>query len=69
MPTELQDAIDRFLGGAPVGSLRVNAVRKMAHSVIDAWREGRVTTAQALRALADGLEAMHAAEHGHLGVA
>jgi hypothetical protein len=69
MPRDLANAIDRFLGGAPCGSLRASAVRTMAHAVIDAWRDGRVTTAQALRALDEGLEAMHAAEHGHLGVA
>ncbi len=61
MPDELPDAIDRFLGSANE-ELRATAVRRMAHAVMEAWREGRVTTAQALRALDDGLEAMQGAE-------
>jgi hypothetical protein len=58
MPDDLSDAIDRFFGGAN-GELRGTAVRRMAHTVIEAWRDGRLTTAQALRALDDGLEALH----------
>jgi hypothetical protein len=61
MPDEPPDAIDRFLGSAN-GELRTTAVRRMAHSVMEAWREGRLTTAQALRALDDGLDAMHGSE-------
>jgi hypothetical protein len=68
MSDELSEAIDRFLGSAN-GELRTNAVRRMAHSVIEAWREGRVTTAQALRALEDGLEAMHDPERSRAGAA
>ena len=68
MPDELDDAIDRFLGSA-TGELRTTAVRRMAHSVMEAWREGRITTAQALRALDDGLEAMHDPERSRAGAA
>jgi hypothetical protein len=68
MPDELSDAIDRFFGSAD-GELRGTAVRRMAHTVIEAWREGRLTTAQALRALDDGLDAMHAPEDTRAGAA
>ena len=57
MGDDLADAIDRFLGSAP-GSLRTAALRHVAHVTVDAWRQGRVPTAQALRALADSREAM-----------
>jgi hypothetical protein len=68
MPDDLSDAIDRFFGSTN-GELRGTAVRRMAHSVIEAWREGRLTTAQALRALDDGLEAVHAQEPPSAGAA
>jgi hypothetical protein len=68
MPDKLDDAIDRFLGSSD-GELRTTAVRRMAHSVMEAWREGRITTAQALRALDDGLEAMHDPERSRAGAA
>jgi hypothetical protein len=59
MPTDLANAIDRFLGAAP-GSQRTIAVRYLAHAAIEAWREGRVPTTQALRALNQSHEAMRA---------
>jgi hypothetical protein len=62
MPDKPDDPIDRFLGSADGGELRTTAVRRMAHDVMEAWREGRITTQQALRALDDGLEAMHGSE-------
>jgi hypothetical protein len=68
MPDELSLAIDRFFGGAN-GELRGTAVRRMAHAVIEAWRDGRLTTAQVLRALDEGLEAVHAPEHPRAGAA
>ena len=57
MPDELAKAIDRFLGRAP-GSLRTVEVRRLAHAVVEAWRDGRLPTSQALRALNDSHEAM-----------
>mgnify|MGYP001400439345 CR=1 FL=1 len=57
MPDELAQAIDRFLGGAP-GSLRMTEVRRLAHAAVEAWRNGRVPTAHALRALNDSHQAM-----------
>jgi hypothetical protein len=59
MPDELANAIDRFLGSAPQ-SVRTVAVRQLAHAAIEAWRTGRVPTAQALRALDESHEAMRA---------
>jgi hypothetical protein len=59
MPIDLANAIDRFLGNAP-WSVRTIAVRHLAHAAIEAWREGRVPTAQALRALDQSHDAMRA---------
>jgi hypothetical protein len=68
MPDRPEDPIDRFLGSSE-GELRTTAVRRMAHDVMEAWREGRITTQQALRALDDGLEAMHDTERARAGAA
>jgi hypothetical protein len=68
MPDELSDAIDRFFGSGH-GELRGTAVRRMAHAVIEAWRDGRLTTAQALRALDEGLVAVHSSEPPQAGAA
>jgi hypothetical protein len=68
MPDDLARAIDRFLGSAP-GSFHTAAARHLAHAVIKAWREGRVPTRQALRALHESLEAMHDVEHRRRAVA
>jgi hypothetical protein len=58
MPDDLARAIDRFLGSAP-GVFRPVAPRQLAHAAIEAWREGRVPTTQALRTLHESYEAMH----------
>jgi hypothetical protein len=58
MDADLADAIDRFLGSAP-GSLRTAAVRYVAQVAMEAWRQGRIPTAEALRTLTESLEAMH----------
>jgi hypothetical protein len=57
MPDDLARAIDRFLGSTPWSS-RTAALRQLAHAAIEAWREGRVPTTQALRALHESHEAM-----------
>jgi hypothetical protein len=63
MDTELAAAIDRFLGSTP-GSLRTATLRHAAQVTIEAWRQGRVPTAEALRTLSESLEAMRAQARG-----
>jgi hypothetical protein len=58
MPDDLARAIDRFLGCAHE-SVRAAALRHLAHAAIEAWREGRVPTIQALRALHESHQALH----------
>jgi hypothetical protein len=59
MDRDLAEAIDRFLGSAPA-SLRTASLRHVAEVAIEAWRQGRISTAEALRTLSDSLEAIHA---------
>jgi hypothetical protein len=68
MPDDLARAIDRFLGSTP-GSFRAVAPRQLAHAAIEAWREGRVSTTQALRTLHESYEAMHGFVRGKAAVA
>jgi hypothetical protein len=58
MPADLATALDRFLGSSDC-SKRAVAVRTIARTTVQAWRDGLISTQQALRTIAESLEAMH----------
>jgi hypothetical protein len=57
MADDTERALDRFLGGAPE-SRRTAAVHLAAHLTMEAWRQGRISTAQLLRMLGESREAL-----------
>jgi hypothetical protein len=57
MPSDLVHALERFLGFSP-SPLRTAAVRDIACATVEAWREGLITTSQALGALQRSYVAM-----------
>lgn len=61
MPAELSAALDRFLACHSSFSPRAR-VRNAARTALEAWHDGRISTAQALAALDDCLSAARSVE-------
>lgn len=61
MPPDLAQALGRFLGTGK-SPLRAEFVQELARATVDAWRDGLITTQQALRILEESREAVRALE-------
>jgi hypothetical protein len=59
MPADLANALDRFLGRGST-PLQTAIVRQVARFAVTAWRDGLITTSQALHSLGESHDAMRA---------
>jgi hypothetical protein len=57
VPLDLEDALEGFLGSG-AGPIRMATARYIAREALDAWRDGRISTAQAVRALGEARDSI-----------